>query len=585
MDNTITKRIFHHFNIKNRIALSFGLILICAFLLLILVFRASAGWLLVEKSSEELAKTLRQANISLEERINSMVQLSDFIFNDDNISKVLSNPVYSEGSVEEYTDYVLMTKTFEMYLFFNSNLATFVVVGENDKLYQYGNYIDYITNYKERDWYINAKKMNGSINWIGVRKSYDNGHSYITLSRLIKDLKTDQPLGAFLIEIDEVFIHNILKEISGDKKSLSFVADRNGDIVSASVRETADDTFFKTEVFSLTEKLTENNGHFITDFNGKQMIINYSTSNVTGWKLINSTPVSTVTENVNTITTILLIIVGILFWGIIYISYLVSTSITKPLEKFVEGVKEIEIGNMDVKIDTSSDDEISVLAIAFNNMIDELKSLMKKIKDDEASKKILEIEILQNQINPHFIYNTLESIHMVCELNDDEEGAEMTSILGLLLRYGMSYDDSLSTIKDEISQIENYILLMKYRFGDTFDICYDIDDDVKNTPIQKVTLQPIVENCIYHGFGCIDYKGFVKISAKKDGDNVIVKVYDNGRGFDIKTIAVKKQSSNHGIGIHNIDERIKLHFGEQYGVSTTSSVNSGTTVTIKLPCK
>ena len=219
-------------------------------------------------------------------------------------------------------------------------------------------------------------------------------------------------------------------------------------------------------------------------------------------------------------------------------------------------------------------------------MVVKLKGLINGMLKEQKKKTDMEFEILQAQINPHFLYNTLDSIRWLAVIQNVENISEMSSALINLLKYNISKKGTIVSLKEEIDGIKNYETIQKYRYGDTFCIEYNIQEETLDCKIIKFILQPLVENAIFHGINVSDSDAKIKITSEIQNNDLVIKVIDNGVGMNVLNRddnSIKKKKMHTGIGLNNIEERIKLYFGEKYGIEIFSKIDVGTTVKITLP--
>jgi len=232
--------------------------------------------------------------------------------------------------------------------------------------------------------------------------------------------------------------------------------------------------------------------------------------------------------------------------------------------------------------------ETSKLAHAFNIMVGKIRELMWQIVQDQEQKRKSELNALQAQINPHFLYNTLDSIIWMAECNRNREVVQMTSALAKLFRASISKGEELVPVGTEIIHIENYLKIQKMRYKDKLDYHIDVDDAVKHYQTIKVILQPIVENAIYHGIKKKKGPGLITITAREEGTDLILQVSDNGIGMDKETLRMLLEPApagreGRGVGVRNVHERLQLYFGKSYGLSFESRPGEGTTAFLRFP--
>lgn len=280
-------------------------------------------------------------------------------------------------------------------------------------------------------------------------------------------------------------------------------------------------------------------------------------------------------QDIMYITLAMMILLLILVYG-------VSRGIGRNIFLLIEGLQGFSRGDLDTRVIINSKDEFSGLAEAFNNMTKDIKQLLEDIKTKEKEKMALEIRALQGQINLHFLFNTLNTIKNLCYIQRVTNVEQLVGAFMELLHISMENGNDYISLKDEITYIQHYLEIYKYKSVYPIQCYMDISDSIKEATILKFMLQPIVENAIIHGLevGDGDREGLIFIKAIKDGEDIEIAIMDNGKGFD-----TKKVSKFNGIGIANTDRRIKVHFGEAYGIRIESTPEVSTTVYVRIPFK
>ncbi|WP_167357157.1 cache domain-containing sensor histidine kinase [Paenibacillus pectinilyticus] len=272
----------------------------------------------------------------------------------------------------------------------------------------------------------------------------------------------------------------------------------------------------------------------------------------------------------------------------------ISYGIIKPLKRLIESMRRIERGDLTIRLQVNSNDEIGNLSKGFNKMINEIERLINDVYLTSMREKEAELNALQAQINPHFIYNTLESIRMTARMKRDMDTASMISTLGSLLRYSINTRNRVVEVKEEIEHLNNYIVLQNRRFGDKFELVLDIPNDLLSLKVIKLLFQPIVENAIYHALETKDEKGVIKISGFAGREKMWFDIEDNGKGMTSEQLEELMRHINdedsfaqgsRGIGLRNVHERIKLYCGEGYGLRIESKPELGTIVRLELPVR
>ena len=263
----------------------------------------------------------------------------------------------------------------------------------------------------------------------------------------------------------------------------------------------------------------------------------------------------------------------------------------KPVKRLIKDMNEFEnsADSFEYKIRNNSVRELTELNNSFAHMSGEIKKLMEKVRNEETELRKTELKALQAQINPHFLYNTLDSVQWMCEQGKNKDAAAMVSALAKLFRISISRGKELIPIRDELNHAKSYLIIQSYRYRDQFTYSFDIDENLTEFLCNKITLQPLIENAIYHGLDRMVDEGEIKITLKKadDGsDDILFTVSDNGVGMteeQCRKILKKEKSDSSGIGVKNVNDRLKIYFGEGYGLSIKSELDEGTEVTVRIP--
>lgn len=278
--------------------------------------------------------------------------------------------------------------------------------------------------------------------------------------------------------------------------------------------------------------------------------------------------------------------------GILIIFLIITTAITvqfKPLNHLITKMKEVRKGNMDTQINVKGDDEIGELSHNFNKMIVDIRKLLQKVKDDQEEIRRVEFKALQSQINPHFLYNTLDFICWMTRTKQYKVIEKMVVALSSFFRLALNNGQDITTIKKEIEHVENYILIQKLRYPKKFKCNISVSPELLDNECIKLILQPLVENSLLHGFKDVENGGIIDISIKSIEHKVIFQIYDNGCGTDIlkmnKIINDNNKDKSEGFAISSVNNRIKLYYGEEYGLTFLKQIGKGTKVQVVLPLK
>ncbi|MBZ9686525.1 histidine kinase [Clostridium estertheticum] len=322
------------------------------------------------------------------------------------------------------------------------------------------------------------------------------------------------------------------------------------------------------------------------------MYISKHTSQYSGWRIIDVIGYNELTKDTTNLMKSLLTIFLVLILFFILYSKFFFTDIIKPIKKLIKKMNEIQKGKLDENVNIYTNlDEIKELGDNYNKMISDIKELMQERDNKERQRSQEEIKVLQAQINPHFMFNTLNVIKLMAAISKTENIRSVTESFMKLLSATFRNTQNFITVKEELEYLECYAEIMRVRFGDCFKLVIDVDEEIKELYIIKLMLQPIVENAIIHGIDEIEGDKDIFISGKINEDKLILQVEDNGIGMDEETInkllssEESSKTSFNGIGVKNTEKRIKLNCGEKYGIKIESEKNKYTRVKIILPVK
>lgn len=396
-----------------------------------------------------------------------------------------------------------------------------------------------------------------------------------------RKLKSD---GFLIIDFKMTEIKNILSNQSDSSKNVgSFVFDHNGYVLPP-------DGNVDFEYKSLE---TAPSGSTLKSTNGQEFIIFKKQFPKTNWYVTEFFEKDVFYQPVHEIKKIAIVVVMTSALICLFASLFISHKISKPIRNLQRVMKQVESGNLEETFVVQSKDELGDLGRGFNKMIIEIKKLIQSVKQEEKLKKEAEITALQLQINPHFIYNTLETINSLARKKREHDISHLIVLLGRLLRLSISSFEEKIPIKQEIDYIGYYLEIQKARMREPFEYAIDIDPKIEGCLSVKWILQPIVENAIIHGIETLKAEGRLEIFGETKDSAIVFTIKDNGKGIDaLKLEQIRYQLQHNSadlakymkkIGLYNVQTRINAHYGKPFGIQIASEITKGTTVTITIP--
>lgn len=374
-----------------------------------------------------------------------------------------------------------------------------------------------------------------------------------------------------------------LTDFNLGEKSYFLIADQNGDIIYHPEKDKIGErSFYYSDGFPDRKVSHE----------GEQYLLTSTYSETTGWYIISMASADEVEAELNYITDLTVYITVIILILIILLTLYLSSSLSKPIQKLQELTHRASENDLSVKIDISGDDEIAELGQSFNKMIRRINKLMEQNVREQKLLRKLEMESLDNQIKPHFIYNTLDLIIGLLENKDFDKATHMVEALGKFFRLSLSHGKEMVLIRDEIKHVKNYLFIQQFRHGEEYEYIIDVEDfEIMDKHIPKLILQPIVENSIYHGLLPADKKGLIIVKGYRENRIIYFKIIDNGVGISaVKVEEINKilrgeletDDQQKYFGLRNVNKRLSLMYGGSSGLEVESIKEEKTIVTIKI---
>ena len=583
---------------RKLIMISMAIVLITSVLIGISVFYFMAGY--SRESERELAHDLlEQYGQNIDNVFAEIERIAFLIARDQNVVDLLEDKYtyieerYNQQLVVEDDLYASMNYSqhiFGIYLFAESGEQYYNILSPA---------IDETYTIQEEPWYNRAVEGNVQLVYRETDGKFMVARKAPLLSyvRYIYQFPDDTYLGALEIDINADFFEPTSRLDTADSHdSVSFfVMTEEGEMVFQEGESLGDD--MAGQILKQAEAEQENQARDISA--GDSVTLSWMRSEQTGWIYGSVVEMDVFPALLSAVTTIIVVAIGIAFVCALFFSRYMGVKLFAPLQQLREAMYCVKGNDLSVRANIQSKDEIGEVASMFNGMVESLDNMVHTVIALEADKKELvfrklesEMEALQAQINPHFLYNTLESISMTARMNHDIPAQKMAVSLGKLLRLSIVRGEKVGSLTEEIEHAQCYLEIQKIRYEEKFDAYFDVDEQALEARTLKIILQPVIENAILHGIEPMQGKGKIVIRIRREGQLLKIAVEDNGVGMAPDTMEAMNQALAEGknvsgkgsIGMTNTSRRIRLHFGAgPYGLRIVSSGAEGTTVEITLP--
>ena len=585
------------FKINQKLLISYMiLIVIPVFVLGVLLYVYMTQYLERKVTSSFLVVNV-QITENLDTFFRNLAKISEMPYYDNNIQKIM-NKDYSHSNAPEGREYEKIQDYNAITLDYFSKL--FLMNDYIDSLYLY-NFTSGLgyrrgSSYTEGDnntppqieWFQKIINKKGQEVVLGIHDempSMLNVNRVVAVGRRINKLFKHDMLGVFIINVKPERLSELYKEIALTPNSRQLIIDENQKVVYSNGEEKigspADPDYIQGK--------GSNSSYRKAKINNESVYILTNTSQYSSWKVISIIPEKELFSEIFYIKNIILISGAVLILIVFIVSWWIARSISGPIKKLRGVMKQVEDGNFDVVIDAQSEDEIGHLSKTFNKMLQEIKLLIQKTIIDGEKKRQAELQALQSQINPHFMYNTLNVIKWMAQMQAADNISDALDSLIHILNFSAKTKDELIPIREEIAFIQKYISILEIRYYNKFKVYYELSEEVFRFKTLKFLIQPFVENAIFHAFNGKSRNYQLKIEANLEKGFVVFKIVDNGKGIEPSTIKkilsgeITERKGFNSIGISNVTDRVKLCFGENCRVDIESALSKGTSITIKIP--
>lgn len=530
---------------------------------------------------QQSAQALQVSSNSVEAELKKMERLSYQVATDNYLQSYLLALREADSNYDRFVTGTELRRRLLNIGALNKYVLSIQVYDLLDNEYASGNHIRTLPEDRLKLLQETANEHSGGVDWVIPSEDDDS----LTAARNVRsylDFSLEK-IGTVTLRVD---VDSIITELTNHLSET--------ETTFAVINEEDEFVFYNNEEEELNflESMERNtNGYDIVEEDGRRYFLTYSSGNQMGWTYMIATPYNNLFSAISTARTAVLIIFSALFILLIFLGTKFTGTITNPIESLNKKMKRVQTGDLE-GFDRDDDatyyrDEAGQLHDNFRKMMEQIDNLISENYKKQIVIKDSEFKTLQAQVNPHFLYNTLESINWSAKIVGHKQISQMAESLGYVLRASINMKDSLIQLEEELMIVEHYVTIQSYRFEERLDFVTDIEDSTLSYNIPKFVIQPLVENAIRYGLQQMLGTCKIILRVKEIDDLLYIIVEDDGPGMEEQFLKQLKtgdyQPKGTGIGLRNIDERIKILFGEDYGIKVESKLNEGTKVIIKLP--
>lgn len=590
MGGVVIKRLLNIKSLRLKIILYFSILITCA-----LIIVGAISYI-------KLSEVIQGGVIGVTEQIikKTMANIDFYLRDAENLSKVaavdmkIQKAMVQQFNKDEFESDVIITQVEGALINYRNtrmDVARVIIINSSGYILD-KELLNSSSDLTETPWFVKYTEGGKNVKFTGVHDAlyrWSGGKVLTCMKRVFSMSDPSQEIGHILVDLDYSIVSRVFTDLKLSNEGSLFLYDDDGKII---FQDAAENTLLN--LIDGISMVDDDAGSFTVDLKGSKYAVIYARSSYSSWTLFGVIPYRELMKSVIFQRNInVLVILGCLLISI-FISFIIVSKAYNPLLKLTTAMKKVEGGNFDIQVCLKTGDEIEQLGMGFNQMIKRLQELIKRVLLEEKMKKEAEIYALQAQINPHFLYNTLNSIRFLAKKHGVSDIRDITNSLISLCRSSLESGREFVTLKQELDLVLHYINIQKLRYGDVFLYKQVVQSGLETILVPRFTIQPLVENALFHGIMSAG-GGTIVVHVEEKTDCIHINVSDDGAGMDegvySEIIAIISSPyvnmfENRGfnsIGIKNISDRIKLYCGEEFGLTIKSSKGNGTCVSVRIP--
>ena len=584
-------RLFSWISLKYRLFITYLLLSSLILLLTSVFFYSASKKVLIKCATLSSQQQLSLITNNLGDKINHISDYAITLSINSNIANVLTeNPTVPKNELEHFLVNSELTNQAQRIIGLHKNIYAWDILDtENHWFHSSTTETDQLDSLLDSEILDNLR-TNLAFQFLGPFQI--SGEPTFVVLKSITNIDNTKYLGALVLLIKEANISSVFRNLPDSSSRYFYITNEKRQILSSSSSKGIYEDFSSYAGIDPTKyKTLAETGSQIFSINNTDFLFICKSSPALNWKVINLIPLENLTlDHVVILHNILIISIVVFILSVVF-SILCTSTVTAPIQRLVDKMKSASAGKLDISVSYSSNDELAVLYNQFNLMMQKIQTLLNDIYEEQNAKQKMEVQLLQSQINPHFLYNTLNTIKSLIELDMKETAVKAVSAMSTFYRNSLSKGQFIIPLRQELILTEQYLYIQNLRYMDfvDYEITYESSWEDHGAEIPKLTIQPVVENIFVHGL--TNQMCHIHLNVSIKNNTIYISISDNGSGIPREKLTELNRSirdfktARYSFGLPSINHRISLLYGENYGLTIKSSPENGTTVTIAIPDK
>lgn len=584
-------RLFSWISLKYRLFITYLLLSSLILLLTSVFFYSTSKKVLIKCATLSSQQQLSLITNNLGDKINHISDYAITLSINSNIANVLKeNPTVPKNELEHFLVNSELTNQTQRIIGLHKNIYAWDILDtENHWFHSSTTETDQLDSLLDSEILDNLR-TNLAFQFLGPFQI--SGEPTFVVLKSITNIDNTKYLGALVLLIKEANISSVFRNLPDSSSRYFYITNEKRQILSSSSSKGIYEDFSSYAGIDPTKyKTLAETGSQIFSINNTDFLFICKSSPALNWKVINLIPLENLTlDHVVILHNILIISIVVFILSVVF-SILCTSTVTAPIQRLVDKMKSASAGKLDISVSYSSNDELAVLYNQFNLMMQKIQTLLNDIYEEQNAKQKMEVQLLQSQINPHFLYNTLNTIKSLIELDMKETAVKAVSAMSTFYRNSLSKGQFIIPLRQELILTEQYLYIQNLRYMDfvDYEITYESSWEDHGAEIPKLTIQPVVENIFVHGL--TNQMCHIHLNVSIKNNTIYISISDNGSGIPREKLTELNRSirdfktARYSFGLPSINHRISLLYGENYGLTIKSSPENGTTVTIAIPDK